>query len=113
MPHCSRRARASFDNPDFVEVVIHSYRVRYGYVAGDPSLAGIETRLAAKPPITVPAIVLHGEADGVALPSSSEGHAKHFTGPYQRRLVPRAGHALPQDAPRTVADAVLELAAVK
>ena len=103
----------SFDNPDFVEVVIHSYRVRYGYVAGDPSLAGIETRLAAKPPITVPAIVLHGEADGVALPSSSEGHAKHFTGPYQRRLVPRAGHALPQDAPRAVADAVLELAAVK
>ena len=103
----------SFDNPDFVEVVIHSYRVRYGYVAGDPSLAGIETRLAAKPPITVPTIVLHGEADGVALPSSSEGHAKHFTGPYQRTLVPRAGHALPQDAPRTVADAVLELAAVK
>ena len=29
----------SFDNPDFVDVVIHSYRVRYGYVAGDPALA--------------------------------------------------------------------------
>jgi len=107
------KSAASFDNPDFVEVVIHSYRVRYGYVAGDPSLAGIETRLAAKPPITVPAIVLHGEADGVALPSSSEGHARHFTGPYQRRLVPRAGHALPQDAPRAVADAVLKLAPVE
>ena len=57
----------------------------------------------------MPTIVLHGEADGVALPGASEGHAKYFTGPYQRRLVPRAGHALPQDAPRAVADAVLEL----
>jgi pimeloyl-ACP methyl ester carboxylesterase len=99
----------SFDNPDFVEVVIHSYRVRYGYTPGDPALADIERRLAAQPPITVPTIVLHGEADGVALPESSEGHAKHFTGPYQRRLIPRAGHALPQDAPRAVAQAVLEL----
>jgi pimeloyl-ACP methyl ester carboxylesterase len=99
----------SFDNPDFVEVVIHSYRVRYGYTPGDPSLAAIEQRLAPQPPISVPTIVLHGEADGVALPGASEGHAKYFTGPYQRRLVPRAGHALPQDAPRAVAQAVLEL----
>jgi pimeloyl-ACP methyl ester carboxylesterase len=99
----------SFDNPDFVEVVIHSYRVRYGYTPGDPALAAIEQRLAAQPPISVPAIVLHGEADGIAPPSASEGHARHFTGPYQRRLVPRAGHALPQDAPREVAQAVLEL----
>lgn len=102
------KSAPSFDNPDFVEVVIHSYRVRYGYVAGDPALAEIERRLAAKPAITVPTIVLHGEADGIALPSSSEGHARHFTGPYQRRLVPRAGHALPQDTPQAVAAAVLE-----
>ena len=46
----------SFDNPDFVEVVIHSYRVRYGYTPGDPSLAAIERRLAAQPPIPVPTI---------------------------------------------------------
>jgi pimeloyl-ACP methyl ester carboxylesterase len=99
----------SFDNPDFVEVVIHSYRVRHGYAPGEPSLAAIETRLAAQPAITVPTIVLHGEADGIARPQASEGHARHFSGPYERRLVPRAGHALPQDAPRATADAVLEL----
>jgi pimeloyl-ACP methyl ester carboxylesterase len=99
----------SFDNPDFVDVVIHSYRVRYGYVAGDPSLAHIEARLAAQPPIGVPTIVLHGEADGISPPKSSETHAAHFTGPYRRRTVPRAGHAVPQDAPRETADAVLEL----
>jgi len=103
------KSAPSFDNPDFVDVVIHSYRVRYGYAAGDPALAHIEAQLAAQPKITVPTIVLHGEADGIAPPQSSAGHAKHFTWPYQRRLVPRAGHALAQDAPQAVADAVLEL----
>ncbi len=50
----------SFDNPHFVEVVIHSYRVRYGYEPGDPSLADIERQLAALPPIAVPTIVPAG-----------------------------------------------------
>jgi pimeloyl-ACP methyl ester carboxylesterase len=103
------RSAPSFDNPDFVEVVIHSYRVRFGYADGDPALADIEKRLAALPPITVPAINLHGTGDGIALPASSESHAGRFTGPYQRRLVPRAGHAMPQDAPHETAAAVLEL----
>lgn len=99
----------SFDNPDFVDVVIHSYRVRYGYAPGDPSLAAIERRLAGRPPITVPAINLHGTGDGIAPPAASESHARHFTGPYRRRLVAGAGHAMPQDAPRETAQAVLDL----
>ena len=48
------RSAVAFDNPDFVEVVIHSYRHRYGLVAGDPACADIERRLAAQPVITVP-----------------------------------------------------------
>jgi pimeloyl-ACP methyl ester carboxylesterase len=100
---------ASFDNPDFVEVVIHSYRVRYGYVPGDPALAAIEGQLAAQPPIRVPTIVLQGEAAGTTAPEASEGHAKHFTGPYRRRTIPRVGHNVPQEAPRETAEAVLEL----
>ena len=103
------RSAPSFDNPDFVEVVIHSYRARYGYADGDPSLAEIERKLAAQPPIKVPTIALHGTGDGISPPAASESHAKYFTGPYERRLVPHAGHALPQDAPRDVADAVLQL----
>jgi pimeloyl-ACP methyl ester carboxylesterase len=99
----------SFDNPDFVEVVIHSYRVRYGYAPGDPSLAELEKRLAAQPPITVPTINLHGSGDGIAPPQFSESHARRFTGPYERRLVRGAGHCMPQDAPRETAEAVLEL----
>ncbi len=100
---------AAFDNPDFVDVVIHSYRVRYGYVPGDPALAAIEQRLAAKPKITVPTITLQGEAMGTVPPEASAAHAKYFTGPYERRTIPRVGHNIPQEAPRETADAVLTL----
>ena len=103
------RTAASFDNPDFVDVVIHSYRHRFGYAAGDPSLEPIEQRLAAKPRITVPTIVLHGDGSGLSSPASSVKHAPLFTGPYQHRVIPVAGHNLPQETPDAVADAVLEL----
>ena len=102
------RSAASFDNPDFVDVVIQSYRHRYDYAPGDPALEPIEQALAAQPKITVPTIVLHGDASGIGLPKQSEQHARFFTGPYQRRVIPVAGHYLPAEAPREFADAVLE-----
>ncbi len=71
---------ASFDNPDFVDVVIQSYRHRYGNAAGDPALEPIEQRLAARPPITVPTINLHGEADGVTPPDAADP-ATHAASP--------------------------------
>jgi pimeloyl-ACP methyl ester carboxylesterase len=99
----------SFDNPDFVDVVIQSYRHRYGYAPGDPALAEIERRLAGRPRIGVPTISLHGDGDGVAPAVSSAGHSGYFTGPYERRVVPLVGHNLPQEAPAEFADAVLAL----
>lgn len=103
------RTAASFDNEDFVDVVIHSYRHRFGSVAGDPRYAPVEARLAAQPRIDVPAINLHGGADGVMPAVLSEKHGKYFTGAYQRRVLPNVGHNVPQEAPRAFADAVLEL----
>lgn len=104
------RTAASFDNPDYVAVVIHSYRHRYGLVPGDPAVAVIETRLTAQPPITVPAITIDGDADGVAW--STAGHAKKFTGPHQHRVFRDAGHNLPQEKPREWAQAVLDARAM-
>ena len=60
------RTAKSFDNPDFVDIVIHSYRHRYGYAPGDPDLETIEQRLAATPAIPVPTIALYGGGDGVS-----------------------------------------------
>ena len=108
-PEMYAQTAASFDNPDFVDVVIHSYRVRYGYVAGDLTLARIEEKLAAKPTIAGPAITLQGEAAGTVPPEASIAHAKFFTGQYQRRTIPRVGHNIPAEAPHETAAAVLEL----
>jgi pimeloyl-ACP methyl ester carboxylesterase len=105
------RTAISFGNPDFVDVVIQSYRHRYGYAPGDPALEPIEEMLAARPQIAVPAIALHGEASGVGPPAQSVQHARFFTGPYQRRVIPKAGHYLPAEAPREFAGALLELVA--
>lgn len=99
----------SLDNPDFVDVVIQSYRHRYGYAAGDPAYDAIEKALEAQPAIGVPTISLHGDADGVSPVESSEAHKRHFTGPYERRVVPHAGHNLPQEDPKAFAAAVIEL----
>jgi len=108
------RTAVSFDNPDFVDVVIQSYRHRFGYAPGDPALEVFEQRLAVRPPIAVPTIVLQGEGDGVAPPAVSSpaataSRARFFTGPYQRRMIPVIGHNVPQEAPRDVAAAVLDL----
>jgi pimeloyl-ACP methyl ester carboxylesterase len=106
-----QQTAASFDNPDFVDVVIQSYRHRYGYAPGDPALEPIEQALAAQPKIAVPTIALHGEASGVGPPAQSVQHARFFTGPYQRRVIAKAGHYLPAEAPREFAGALLELVA--
>jgi hypothetical protein len=74
-----RRSLASFDNPDFVEVVIHSYRHRYGVVAGDPDYFEIEARLARQSDISVPSIVVLAEDDGVDPPPSEDEDAQKFT----------------------------------
>jgi len=100
---------ASFDNPDFVEVVIQSYCHRYRAAPGDPALEAIEAGLALQPPIPVPTISLHGACDGVSPPDRLERHARHFTGPYQSYVIPMAGHFLPREAPEAVVDAVCEL----
>lgn len=106
------RTAPSFDNPDFVDVVIQSYRHRYALAPGDPAVEEIERRLAAQPPITVPAVTLDGEADGVSPSRAAAAHARRFTGPHEHRTVPNAGHNLPQEAPAAFADAILTVEAL-
>ena len=103
------RSAVAFDNPDFVDVVIQSYRHRFALAEGDPAYADIERRLAAQPPITVPCITFDGIDDGVRPPADASAHAARFSGPRSHRLVPGVGHNMPQEVPRTFADAVLEL----
>ena len=101
------RSAESFDNPDFVDVVIQSYRHRFALAPGDPAYEAVERRLAAQPPIAVPTITIDGDADGVVPNAPAARHASHFTGRREHRIVPGAGHNLPQEAPEAFAGAVL------
>ncbi|WP_426221616.1 alpha/beta fold hydrolase [Pseudomonas sp. DWRC2-2] len=99
----------SFDNPDFVEVVIHSYRHRFMYAPGDPALEAFEQALALQPPISVPSISLCGADDGVGPPPEVDDDVEHFSGFYRRQVLPGVGHNFPQEAPQATLDALLEL----
>jgi len=108
-PEILRRTVASFDNPDFVEIVIHSYRHRCGAASGAPHLEELELRLANQPRISAPAIVLLGEADPLRPPNQLSRDSEHFSGFYEQRMVPLAGHFVPREAPEAVCAAVLKL----
>lgn len=101
---------ASWDNPDFVEVVIHSYRHRFALVYGDPAMVETENLLAQQPDITVPTIAIDGDADGVN--TGTRGQGRKFRGPFEYRVFEDAGHNLPQERPQEWAQAVLDARAM-
>ncbi|WP_045234778.1 alpha/beta fold hydrolase [Deinococcus pimensis] len=103
------RAARAFDNPDYVDVVIHSYRHRLGLAPGAPTYDTLERTLARQPPITVPTVTLDGLADGNFPATDGSPSARHFTGPRRHHQVLGAGHNLPQEAPDAFARAVLEV----
>jgi pimeloyl-ACP methyl ester carboxylesterase len=90
--------------------VVQSYRHRHKAAPGDPTLEGIEARLAARPPITVPSVVLHGADDGVDPPANSEGAARHFLGGYRRQVVAGVGHFMPREDAQPWVAALRDLA---
>jgi pimeloyl-ACP methyl ester carboxylesterase len=105
------QAAAAFDNPDFVPVVIHSYRHRHRNAPGEPRFDAIERRLAERPRIEVPSAILHGADDAVDFPARTERHPAMFPDGTERRVIPDAGHFLPREQPGAVVDALLPLLA--
>jgi len=106
------RTALAFDNPDYVDIVIHSYRHRFGLADGDQQYADLQRRLAALPAIAVPTVTLDGDADGVVPATDGTASAAKFTGRRTHQVIPRAGHNLPQEEPEAFADAVMELVKV-
>lgn len=99
----------AFDNPDFVEVVIHSYRHRFMYAPGDPALAWMEEALTRQPSISVPTISLCGADDGVGPAEEIDEDIEHFSGFYERRVLAGVGHNIPEEAPEATLKALLNL----
>jgi pimeloyl-ACP methyl ester carboxylesterase len=96
----------SFDNPDFVDVVLQSYRARFGLGQNDPELDDIEAQLAKQPKIAVPTVALDGAVDGIR-PSGTKSQASFFTGRYEYRSIADAGHNIPQEKPAEFVGAIM------
>jgi len=99
----------SFDNPDFVPIVIHSYRHRHRNAPGDRRFDQVEQHLATRPSITVPTVVLHGADDTVSRPQRSEQDMALFPAGTARHVVAGAGHFMPRERPNAVVDALRTL----
>jgi pimeloyl-ACP methyl ester carboxylesterase len=100
------RSAAAFDNPDWVEVVLHSYRYKFGMAPGDERYTELASRLEEQPPIEVPTLTLDGGAHGVVPGSDGGRWASLFLGQWEHRVVPDAGHNIPQENPQAFAEAV-------
>jgi pimeloyl-ACP methyl ester carboxylesterase len=104
------RTAASFNNPDYVAIVIHNYRWRLGLADGERKYDDLERRLAAGPVITVPTITLEGDANGAPHYPDDAPYRKKFAGKYAYRVISGGvGHNLPQEAPQAFAQAVVDV----
>ena len=100
------RTAASFNNPDHVDIVIHNYRWRLRLADGERRYDEIEQRLAASPPIIVPAITIGSDFDGAN--ADGKAYAHRFSGEHSHRVLNGIGHNVPQEAPQAFADAVFD-----
>jgi len=105
------RTAPSFDNPDFVDVVIHSYRHRHGNAPGESRFLAVEQRLAERPKIQAPTITLYGGDDGLGRATAEASPAERAVLPalMAHRLIPGAGHFLPREKPEAVSAALVEV----
>jgi pimeloyl-ACP methyl ester carboxylesterase len=100
------RTADAFDNPDFVAVVLHSYRSRWGFAPPDPRYAGADAKLADNPPLAVPVTVVHGDEDGATLLAATEGKERYFPAGYKRIVARGAGHFVQRENAALVAEVV-------
>ncbi|SEE62255.1 Pimeloyl-ACP methyl ester carboxylesterase [Rhizobiales bacterium GAS191] len=98
----------SFANPDWTQIVLHSYRHRWGNAEGDPAYDPLEIRVRSAPVIQVPTLVIHGAVDGSNDQAMSAGREGVFSGPYRRFVLDGVGHFPSREVPEPVAKAVIE-----
>jgi pimeloyl-ACP methyl ester carboxylesterase len=97
----------SFENPDWPDITLHSYRVRWGEADPDPHYAGLEAQVLAAKTIAVPALMIQGGADNCTLPRTTEDKDAYFSAGYHRHVLPGVGHFPTREAPQAVNDLLL------
>jgi pimeloyl-ACP methyl ester carboxylesterase len=98
----------AFENPDWADITLHSYRVRWQEAEPDPRYAALAEAQVSAQSIDVPTLMVQGDDDRVALPSGSEGKEQFYTAGYERRLLAGVGHFPTREAPAQVASLLVE-----
>ena len=98
------QAAAAWKNPQFAEIVLHSYQQRWGNALSKPAYAALQNKLDAKPKpkISVPTVFGYGTEDVCVLPEASEGQGSLFEGFYERLPIKGAGHFPHRENPKAV-----------
>lgn len=104
-------AAQSFENPDFVDCVVHSYRHRTFNGPGEGRFLQVERKLASRPKIEVPSVLLYGGDSGFGRPESATMQKERtlFTRLVAQRIVEGTGHFVPRENPEAVVSAMLEV----
>jgi pimeloyl-ACP methyl ester carboxylesterase len=97
------RVAASFDNPDWIDVTLHSYRSRWDEAEPDPKSKWLDDKVKTTKTLALPTIYFQGKLDGVNPPETSEKVSEKFTGPFERIVLPGVGHFPTREAPAIVA----------
>ncbi|MES3100419.1 L-dopachrome tautomerase-related protein [Sphingomonas faeni] len=103
------RVAASFENPDWAAVTLHSYRARWDEAKPDPRSQWLEDKVKATASLSLPTLYFQGEVDGVNPPSASAAVPAKFTGPFAFVTLPGVGHFIQREAPETVSRHLVQL----
>ncbi|WP_267378410.1 MULTISPECIES: alpha/beta fold hydrolase [unclassified Sphingomonas] len=103
------RVARAFENPDWADVTLHSYRARWDEAAPDPRSLWLEEKVKATPALSLPALYIQGARDGVNPPSASERVPAKFTGPFAFVTLSGVGHFPQREAPDAVARHLIHL----
>ena len=93
----------SFQNPDWADVTLHSYRSRWDEAEPDPRSQWLEDKVKATTSLSLPAIYIQGDADGVNPPAASKQVPEKFSGPFEYFRLQGVGHFPQREAPEVVA----------
>jgi pimeloyl-ACP methyl ester carboxylesterase len=97
--------KRTLGEPGALDAALGYYRALFDPSRHDPALE--KTRAAMTQPIETPFMVLMGLTDQCMDPEYAVSADDLFTGPYERVMVPGAGHFLHREQPDAVNDALL------
>ena len=104
-----QRVARSFENPDWADVTLHSYRARWDEAEPDPRSQWLEDKIKATKTLSLPTLYLQGAVDGVNPPSASKQVPTKFTGPFAFVQLTGVGHSPTRENPDAVVRHLLEL----